>query len=156
MTRSVPLMTKVPFDRHERHVAHVDVLLLDVLDRLGARLLVHIEHDEAQLDLQRRREGHVALHALVDVVLRRLELVAHELERRAAREIRDREHGLEHGLQAVVVGTAAGRLLDHQEVVVGALLNLDEVRHLRDFADRSEFLPDALAAVERLSHVRSL
>ena len=56
----------------------------------------------------------------------------------------------------MVVGTAAGGLLDHQEVVVRALLNLDEVRHLCDFADGSEFLPDALAAVERLSHVRSL
>ena len=121
--------------RHERHVAHVDVLLLDVLDRLGAGLLVHIEHDQAQLHLERRREGHVALLALVDVVFRRLELVAHELERRAAGEIRDREHRLEDGLQALVVRTAARGLLDHQEVVIGALLNLDEVRHLRDFAD---------------------
>ena len=92
--------------RHERHVAHVDVLLLDVLDRLGARLLVHIEHDQAQLHLQRRREGHVALHALVDVVLRRLELVAHELERRTPGEIGDREHRLEDRLQTVVVGAA--------------------------------------------------
>ena len=102
MTRSVPLMTKVPFERHERHVAHVDVLLLDVLDRLGAGLLVHIEHDQAQLHLQRRGKGHVALLALVDVVLRRLELVAHELKRRAAGEIGDRKHRLEDGLQALV------------------------------------------------------
>ncbi len=142
-------------ERHERHVAHVDVLLLDVLDRLRAGLLVDIEHDETQLDLERRRVGHVALHALVDVVLRRLELVAHELERRAAREVRDREHGLEHGLQAVIVWTPARRLLDHQEVVVGALLHLDQVRHLRHFADRPELLPNTLAAVERVSHVRS-
>ena len=41
--------------RHERHVAHVDVLLLDVLDRLGAGLLVDIEHDEAQRHLERAR-----------------------------------------------------------------------------------------------------
>ncbi|MGY3367081.1 hypothetical protein ACVWZL_004206 [Bradyrhizobium sp. GM2.4] len=33
--------------RHERDVAHVDVLLLDVLDRLRAGFLVDIEHDEA-------------------------------------------------------------------------------------------------------------
>ena len=33
---------------HERHVAHIDVLLLDVLDRAGAGLLVHIEHDEPE------------------------------------------------------------------------------------------------------------
>ena len=73
MTRSVPLTMKVPFDRHERHVAHVDVLLLDVLDGLRARVGVHIEHDEAQRHLQRRGESHAALAALVDVVLRRLE-----------------------------------------------------------------------------------
>ncbi len=141
--------------RHERHVAHVDVLLLDVLDRLRAGLFVDVEHDQAQLDLERRGEGHVALHALVDVVLRRLELVAHELERRAAREVGDREHGLENGLQAVIVRTAAGRLLDHQEVVVGTLLDLDEVRHFRHFADVTELLTNPLTAVEGLSHVRS-
>ncbi len=37
MTRSVPLMMKVPFARHERHVAHVNVLLLDIEDRAGFR-----------------------------------------------------------------------------------------------------------------------
>ena len=40
--------------RHERHVAHIDVLLLDVLDRAGAGLLVDIEHDQAQRHLERR------------------------------------------------------------------------------------------------------
>ena len=141
--------------RHEGHVAHVDVLLLHVLDGLGAGLLVHIEHDQAQLHLQRRRIGHVALLALVDVVLGRLELVALEVERRPPGEIRDREHRLEHRLQALIAAPA-GRLLDHQEVVVGALLHLDEVRHLGHFADRAELLPDALAAVVGVSHFRSL
>ena len=58
--------------RHERHVAHVDVLLLDVLDRLRAGILVHIEHDQAQRHLERRRVGQVALAAFVDVELRQL------------------------------------------------------------------------------------
>ena len=56
---------------HERDVAHVDILLLDVLDGLGAGFLVDIEHDEAQRHLERRRIGHAALAALVDVVFRR-------------------------------------------------------------------------------------
>ncbi len=38
--------------RHERDVAHVDVLLLDVLDGARARLLIDIEHDQAQRHLQ--------------------------------------------------------------------------------------------------------
>ncbi len=140
--------------RHERHVAHVDVLLLHVLDGLGAGLLVHIEHDEAQLHLQRRRKRHVALLALVDVVLRRLEVVALEVERRPAGEIRDRKHRLEDRLQSLLRPAARG-LLDHQKVVIGALLHLDEVRHLGHFADRAELLPDALAAVVGFNHFRS-
>ena len=40
-----------------------------------------------------------------------------------------------------------------QELVVGCLLNLDEVRHLRDFRDLAEELANALAAGERLSHL---
>ena len=44
--------------------------------------------------------------------------------------------------------TAAFGLVDHQELVVGGLLNLDQVRHLRDFADMAEELADAPAAVE--------
>ena len=139
--------------RHERHVAHVDVLLLDVLDRLRARLLVHVEYDEAQLHLERRCIGHVALHALVDVEFRRLEFVADEFKRRLAGKIGDRENALEDRLKAEVVEPAARRLLDHQEVIIRCFLNLDEVRHFRDFSDRTKLLPEAFAAGEGLSHV---
>ena len=41
---------------HERHVAHVNVLFFDVLDGLCLGFLIDLEHDEAQLHLQRRRE----------------------------------------------------------------------------------------------------
>src|SRR5262249_34702423 len=86
---------------------------------------------------------------LVDVVLRRLELVAHELELGGVGEVGDWKHRLEHGLQTLV-RAAAVRLLDEQELVVGRLLNLDEVRHLGDFLDLAEELADALATGERL------
>ena len=140
--------------RHERHLAHVDFLLLDVLDRLGAGLLVDIEHDQAERHLERRRIGHAALAALVDVVLRRIEVVADELEQRRVGEVGDREHRLEHRLQALV-GPPALRLLHQQELVVGRLLNLDEVRHLRHFPDGAEELADPSATGERLVHVHS-
>src|SRR6202161_596958 len=61
------------------------------------------------------------------------------------------EHRLEDGLQALV-GPAAVRLHHQQELVVGRLLNLDEVRHLRDFFDFSEKLPYALPTDKRLRH----
>ena len=140
---------------HERDVAHVDILLLDVLDRFGAGLLVDIEHDEAQRHLERSRIGHAALPALVDVVFGRLELVLDEFQHRRVGEIRDREHGLEHGLQALV-GPAADRFLHQQKLVIGRLLNLDEVRHLCDFLDFPEKLTNALATCERLRHALSL
>jgi hypothetical protein len=134
---------KVPF------IAHVDVLLLDVLHRLRAGLLVDIEHDEAQRHLERRSIGHAALAALIDVVFGRFELVFDEFEHRRVGEVRDREHGLEHGLQPLV-GPSARGLVDLQELVIGRLLNLDEVRHLCDFLNFSEKLTNALATNKSL------
>ncbi len=140
---------------HERDIAHVDVLLLDVLDGLGAGFFVDIEHDQAQRDLERRRIGHAALAALVDVIFRRFELIADEFQHRGAGEIRDREHRAEHRLQALVEPAADG-FIDHQELVIGRLLNLDEVRHLCDFLDVSEELANAFATGECLLRHRGL
>ncbi len=140
---------------HERDVAHVDVLLLDVLDGLGAGFLVDIEHDQAQRHLQRRSIGHAALTALVDVVFRRLKLVTDEFEHRGAGEIRDRKHRPEHRLQAFVQ-PASGRFIDHQELIIGRLLNLNEVRHFRDFLDVSEELANAFPTGECLLRHRGL
>src|SRR5262249_14357415 len=98
--------------------------------------------------------GHAALAALVDVVFRRLEFVLHEFEHRGVGKVRDREHRLEYGLQALV-GPAADRLPHQQELVVGRLLNLDEVRHLCAFLDFPENLATALAPGNRLRHLIS-
>src|SRR6202042_883591 len=99
--------------------------------------------------------GHAALTALVDVVFRRLELVANEFQHRGAGEIRDRKYRAEYRLQALVQPPAF-RLVDHQELVVGRLLNLDQVRHLRDFLDMSEELANAFATGECLLRHRGL
>ena len=90
--------------RHQGHVAHVDVLFLDVLDRPRAGVLVDIEHDQAQRHLQRRGIGHVALLAFVDVVFRLFELVLDELQHRVLVEVLDREDRLEHALDAFAIG----------------------------------------------------
>src|SRR5262249_31475177 len=141
---------------HERNVAHVDILLLDVLDRTRAGFLIDIEHDQPQRDLERSRIGHATLTALVDVILRRLELVLDEFEHRGAGKIGDREHRFEHGLQPRI-GPPADRLLHQEKLVVGRLLNLDEVRHLRDFLDLPEKLTNALATSKCLRcHLASL
>ena len=142
--------------RHEGHVAHVDVLLLDVLDRLRLRVGIDIEHDEAQRHFERRGEGHAALAAFVDVIFRLLEFVVDEFEQRDLRKIGNRKDRLEDGLQPLV-GTPALGLVDEQELIVGGLLHLDQIGHFRGFADMSEKLADTLATGEllrrRLSHV---
>ena len=140
--------------RHEGHVAHVDVLLLDVLDRLGAGVRIDIEHDQAQRDLERRGEGHAALAAFVHVIFRRFEFEFHEFQQRGAGEVRNRENRLEHGLQSLVGPPALG-LVDHQELIVGSLLHFDQIGHDRDFADMTEEFADTLPAGERLRHTRS-
>ena len=134
--------------RHERDVAHIDVLLLDVLDRTGSRFLVGLEHDQAQLDLQRRGIGHVALDALLDVVLGLFELVRDVFQDGAFVEVLDREHRLEDRLDALVA-TLARTDLALQELFVGGALNLDQVRHLHRFGNAPEGFADALLAGER-------
>ena len=54
---------------HQRDVAEVDLLLLDVADGLHPRLGVLVPDDEADGDLQRHGVGHAAFLALVHVVL---------------------------------------------------------------------------------------
>src|SRR6202011_2465905 len=74
---------------------------------------------------------------------------------RRAREIRDRKYRAEYRLQAFVQ-PSADRLIDHQKLVIGRLLNLDEVRHLCDFLDVSEELANAFATGECLLRHRGL
>src|SRR5690606_20432872 len=107
--------------------------------------------------LERRRIGQIALTAFIDVKLRGFEFVIDEFQHRSAGEIRNREYRLENRLQSLV-GTATFRLVYHEELVVGCFLNLNKVRHLRNFRNFSEKLAYAPATIERvgLGHRRSL
>ena len=132
---------------HDRDFPEVDLLLLHVADRL--RALGVVPRDEPDRDLERRRVGHAALQALLHVVLRLLEHVADELERRGVVEVLDREDRLEHGLQARVL--ALLRLdLRLQEALEGLLLDLDQVRDLEDRGDLREVLADTRSVLGEL------
>ncbi len=133
--------------RHEGHVAHVDVLLLDIQDRLGACILVNLEHDQTQRDLQRRGIGQPALDTLVDVIFRFLELVGYEFQAGRLGKIRDREHGPEDTLQSGIVALIGGNVR-HQELLVGRALDLDKVGHRDNLADATETVANALARSE--------
>ena len=86
MTRSVPLMTKVPLSVMQRQLAEVDLLLAHVLDRLLGAGGFLVQHDEAHLHAQRRGIGEATQLALLDVEHRLAEAVAHVLEQRRCRE----------------------------------------------------------------------
>ena len=81
--------------RHQGHIAHVDILLLDVADRPGTGIFVDVPDHKAQCHLERCGIGHAALLALFDIVFWLFELVIDELKLRAFGEILDREHRLE-------------------------------------------------------------
>ncbi len=137
---------------HQRNVAQIDVLFLDVLDRLGAGFLISFEHDEAQLDLQRRGIGHVALLAFFDVELRLLEFVGDVFKHGAIGKIADRKHRLEHSLQTFL-DALVGACIFLQELIVGALLHLDQVRHRPGFRDLAERFTDTLLTGVGQSHL---
>ncbi len=137
--------------RHERHVAHVDVLLLDVPDASGSGLVVDVPDDQAQRHPERCRIGHAALVALLDVVLRLLELVADEIECRAVGEVLDREHRPENLLEPRQ-GAHRRRHVHLQEMLVGLTLHLDQVRHHRHLGNTPEALADPLLGRVRLCH----
>ena len=124
---------------HERHVAHVDILLLDIEDRAGLGFLVDLEHDQAQRDLHRRGIGDPALAAFDDVVFRRFEFVMDEVEFGSTGEVADRKHRAQRLLEA---GDVIDLLVRTQELLVALALHLDEVRHIDDFMDVAEDLAD--------------
>ena len=135
---------------HQRNLAEVNFLLLDVLDRAPA--VLDVPDDELNLDLERRRVGHAALMAFLDVVLGRAELVGDELQRRGLVEILDRKDRLEDRLQTYV-GAVLGRNADLQEIVIRAFLNLDQIRNLDDLLDLAERAANAkIARYMNLGH----
>ena len=102
MTRSVPLITNVPLSVIKRHIAHEHVLLLNVADGARAGFFFDVPDDQAQRDPQRRRIGHAALLAFLDVIFRPVKSVGDKIELRPIREIPNREHRFEHGLQTAL------------------------------------------------------
>src|SRR5690606_705931 len=87
----------------------------------------------------------------LDVVFRLFQLVFHEFQRRGLVEVLDREHRLEHALDAFAVLVAL-TLTRGKEQVIRGFLNLDEVRHFKNFADIAVIAPDALLADVGLRH----
>ena len=126
--------------RHERNLAHVDLLLLHFLDRFFRRFLVH--QDQAHLRPQRRAIREAALLAFGDVERRREQRKSDELEPRVARMARDRENRRERGLQALVLALIGGRVR-LQERAIRRELRFEQKRDRQDARTLGEAFPDA-------------
>src|SRR5438067_1979067 len=101
---------------HERDVAEVDLLLLDVADGLHAGLGILVPDHEADRHLERHCVGHAALLALVDVVLQlQADGVAADVADVAARLVRFAAARAEHLAVAV-------RIRDQRRAAVAARL----------------------------------
>ena len=128
---------------HQREVAHEDRLALDL-----AGLVVH----ELGGDEQRRGVGDVALLALVDRVLRRLEPVIAERQRHGAAEVLDRRDLLEDLLQAGLGVDVGSALVQRRRRRGCARLRCRRASQMNRSADRADL---ELPWVRRSSRRRS-
>ena len=126
--------------RHERHVAHVNVLLLDIQNRTRFGVGVDLEHDQAQRHLHLRRVGDPALTAFLDVVFGVFEFVMNEIEFRGSGKIADRENAAQRFFEARYI---TDRRVGAQELLVTFALHLDQVGHVDNFVDVTEDFADA-------------
>ena len=138
---------------HERDLAHVDVLLLDVLHALAGGFAV--VDDEAHAHAQGRGVGEAAQHALAHVEGRLAELVVHVLQGGVAGVAGDGEHGTERAVQALVLEAARAHAL-LQELGVGILLDGKQVRDAHRLRQLAEVLADALLLCEAVGHTVSV
>src|SRR3954470_680072 len=141
-----------PGSRHERNLAHVDLLLLHFLGRRLGRLLVH--DDQAHVGAQRARIGEAALLALLHVERRLAERIADELEPRVLRMADDREDRGERGLQALVA-TSLRRHVRLKKAGIGLELGRNEERHFLHDRPLREALADAFTLGQRIGHLGS-
>src|SRR5690606_25178580 len=132
---------------HQRDLAEVDLLLLDVLDRLGRRLAV--VDDQAHGHAQRGAVGQAAVAALALVEHGLAELVADVLKGGVAAVAGDREDRLQRRMQAGVAALG-GIDVGLQEFAVRIDLDGQQERHLEDRALLAEVLADALLLGERI------
>src|SRR5882762_4353962 len=142
---------------HQRDVAEVDLLLLDVADGLDARLGVLVPDHEADRHLERHGVGHAALLALVDVVLELqadgvaadVAVVAAGLVRLAAARAQDLAVGVGVGNESRAA--VAARLAQVMEPLQLAALALPVADRILDELER-RVLAEVADREDRLEH----
>src|SRR5207342_1931263 len=134
---------------HQGQFAHVDLLLLHILDRLGRRLAV--VDNQAHGHAQRRAEGQAAVAALTLVEGRLAQIVADVFQPGVAGVAGDRENGFQGRMQAALLALA-GRGEFLQELTVGVHLDRQQVGHVQHGPALAEVLADPLFLGEGVRH----
>ena len=128
---------------HQGHFAHVDLLLLDLLDDLGGVRLAVVD-DHLQLGAHGRCEVQATLLALAHIEGRLGHVVFDEAHLHEPVVRDDRECGLERRLQALRLALGGGDVL-LQEAHIGLALHRQQVRDLEDALALAEALANSLA-----------
>ena len=140
---------------HQGHFAHVDLLLLHLLDHLGlGRGRLAIVDDELHARTHGRREGQAARLAFAHVEGGLGQVVLDELHLDEAVVRDDGERRFKRRLQTLV-GTLFGWNVSLQEGGVGILLHLQQVRNLQHALAGAKALADTFAFGECVGHVIS-
>src|SRR5690606_2639144 len=138
---------------HERNLAQVHFLLLDVLDDFGRAFL--LVNDQAHFHAQAHRIGGAAQDALTDVEFGFSEAVAHVLEQGLSGVADDGEDRLERGLQADIKALLGwGVCLG--ELPVGIYLDSQKIRNIHRTLEFSKVLADTFFLGVCVSHQRFL
>ncbi|MPM52374.1 hypothetical protein SDC9_99133 [bioreactor metagenome] len=130
---------------HQGHFAHVDLLLLHLLDHLGVggRGFAVID-DQLHLGAHGRGKSQTTGLALSHVESRLGEVVLDKLHFNEAIVGHNGECGIEGGLQAVT-GTFLGRGICLQKRGIGVTLHLQQIRHFEHTVTAAEALANPLA-----------
>ena len=138
---------------HQRNVAEVHILFLDLLDlarpTLGRVLLVN---HHPRLDPQGRHVGLAPPLALAHVEARFAQFVLQAAQLDVTCVADDRERRVEHRLDALVLAFLR-RHVDLQEAAVRLPLHLQHVRDRKHFRQLSEIFPDAFFLGIGIRHV---
>jgi len=132
---------------HQRHFAHVDFLLADVLDGAGVLVIDHQTHQHPQ----RGRVGQAAQLTFLDVKCRLADAITHVLKACTAGVTLDREDRIESGMQALRVARVRV-LVKLQEVGVRLDLRCQQIGDIQNLRLFAKIVADALFFSKRIGH----
>ena len=125
---------------HEREIADIDLLFLDISDPLGTCLLVLFEEHQTGLYLEGRCIRGTALEAFPDRIFGIAERIADIIHHRRLIEIVNGKNAFKSALKSRFLSFVLGDFpLD--KVVIGPLLDLDEIGDFKNDGDPRELFP---------------